>query len=57
MTRPDNLCVYVRAALYCGHVPLGVVIELRHDPALHIPGVGARDVVTITERHDLRGRV
>lgn len=57
MTRPDNLCLYVRAALAFGHMPLGTVVEVRHDPKLHIPGVGPRDVVTITEREDLRGRV
>lgn len=57
MTRQDNLCLFVRAALLFGHVPLGTVVEVRHDPALHIPGVGPRDVVTITERDDLRGRV
>lgn len=57
MKRADELCTYVRIALLLGHLETGITVEVRHDPTLHIPGVGVRDVVTICEREDLRGRV
>lgn len=57
MTSADQLCAYVRIALLFGHLKTGITVEVRHDPTLHIPGVGVRDVVTIREREDLRGAV
>lgn len=57
MSAADMLLHCVRILGRRGHIPRGVVLEIRHNRELRLPTCTVKDAITIHEHRHLRGRV